>query len=268
MKNETQSLFIATTCIGNLVTLDFMKSMLDVLAWVKTKEIPIRFYWHSGSQDIVAKRNTCVAEFLNDSATYSHLLFVDADVAFEVETLEKLLKANKDIAVAPYPCKSIDWMWHKARTTNDPHAKLETAGLTYAVVFENPDPLPDGVAWDDKSIIQPNKEGWLKVKYVAAGMTLIKREVFTSLIRAHIVRDYKTAENIKNMYGFFDVIYESDYRLGEDFSFSQRVQNIGREIWVLCTDTMRHEGPTKFIGSFQEHIKTIELLRKKSNTND
>ena len=89
MKNETQSLFIATPCIGNLVTLDFMKSMLDVLAWVKTKEIPIRFYWHSGSQDIVAKRNTCVAEFLNDSATYSHLLFVDADVAFEVETLEK-----------------------------------------------------------------------------------------------------------------------------------------------------------------------------------
>jgi hypothetical protein len=255
---DAKSIFITAPCFGNLVTVDFMQSMINVQSWAAKKYIPIRFYWLGRSAIITEARNRCVAEFLNDNDHYSHFLFVDADVAFGVETLEKLLEADKDVAVAPYPNKSIDWAWQEFRTTNDPHAEYDKAGLTFNVVFENQD--------NGKSTIQPNEDGFLKVRRAPTGMMLIKREVFTRLIEApypYRVQPYKDVDNTKNMYGFFDVMtLKSGYRLGEDFAFCERVQAASREIWALCTANMRHEGATKFTGNFQEQIKTIALLRK------
>ena len=136
-KAETQSLFITTPCFGNLVTVDFMQSMINTQSWTADTHIPWRFYWLGNNAIITEARNRCVAEFLNDNDHYSHLLFVDADVAFGVETLEKLLKADKDVAVAPYPNKSIDWAWQEFRITQDPEADYSKACLTFNVVFED-----------------------------------------------------------------------------------------------------------------------------------
>ena len=257
-KAETQSLFITTPCFGNLVTVDFMQSMINVQSWAAEKYIPLRQYWLGQNAIITEARNRCVAEFLNDNDHYSHLLFVDADVAFGVETLEKMLEADKDVIVAPYPNKRMDWAWQEFRITNDPEADYSMAGLTYNVVFENQD--------NGKSTIQPDEKGLLRVRRAPTGMMLIKREVFKRLIGAPYpcrVKPYRDVKDTKNMYGFFDVMtLKSNHRLGEDFAFCERVIAAGREIWVLCTANMRHEGASKFTGNFQEQIKTISMLRK------
>ena len=82
-----------------------MQSMINTQSWAAKKHIPLRQYWLGQNAIITEARNRCVAEFLNDNDHYSHLLFVDADVAFGMETLEKLFEADKDVAVAPYPNK-------------------------------------------------------------------------------------------------------------------------------------------------------------------
>ena len=264
LESNAKSIFITAPCFGNLVTVDFMQSMINVQSWAAKKYFPIRFYWLGQNAIITEARNRCVAEFLNDNDHYSHLLFVDADVAFGVETLEKLLEADKDVAVAPYPNKSFDWAWQEFRVTNDPGADYEKVGLTFNVVFENQD--------NGKSTIQPDKDGFLKVRRAPTGMMLIKREVFTRLIGAPYpqrVKPYKDVKDTKNMFGFFDVMtLKSGHRLGEDFAFCERVQAASREIWVLCTANMRHEGAAKFTGNFQEQIKTIALLRKTDDLKD
>ena len=264
LESNAKSIFITAPCFGNLVTVDFMQSMINVQSWAAKKYFPIRFYWLGQNAIITEARNRCVAEFLNDNDHYSHLLFVDADVAFGVETLEKLLEADKDVAVAPYPNKSFDWAWQEFRVTNDPGADYEKVGLTFNVVFENQD--------NGKSTIQPDKDGFLKVRRAPTGMMLIKREVFTRLIGAPYpqrVKPYRDVKDTKNMFGFFDVMtLKSGHRLGEDFAFCERVQAASREIWVLCTANMRHEGAAKFTGNFQEQIKTIALLRKTDDLKD
>ena len=258
---RSKSLFITAPCFGNLVTVDFMQSMINTQSWAAEKHIPLRQYWLGQNAIITEARNRCVAEFLNDNDHYSHLLFVDADVAFGMETLEKLFEADKDVAVAPYPNKSFDWAWQEFRITNDPESDYSMAGLTYNVVFENQE--------NGKSVIQPDEDGFLKVKRAPTGMMMIKREVFERLMGApypYRVEPYKDVKDTKNMFGFFDVMtMKSGHRLGEDFAFCERVQAAGREIWILCTANMRHEGSAKFTGNFQEQIKTIALLRKKDD---
>ena len=267
------SVFITAPCFGNLVTVDFMQSMINVQSWAADNKIPLRFYWLGNTAIITEARNRCVAEFLNDNANYSHLLFVDADVAFGVETLEKLLKADKDVAVAPYPNKSIDWAWQEFRITQDPEADYSTAGLTYNVVFEDRKQGGDESVgnWGTNNLL-PDEEGFLRVKRAPTGMMLINRNVFSSLVTAPYpqrVKPYLDVHKTKNLFGFFDVLtLPTGHRLGEDFAFCERVRAVGREIWALCTANMRHEGGTKFTGNFQEQIKTISLLRKNDDLKD
>ena len=54
-------------------------------------------------------RNLCVAEMLNHEDGYTHLLFIDADIDFNFQTIETMLKADKDVIACPYPMKSLDW---------------------------------------------------------------------------------------------------------------------------------------------------------------
>ena len=256
-----RSLFITAPCFGNLVTVGFMQSMLDALAWAKEKRIPLRFYWLGNSAIITEARNRCVAEFLNDDNHYSHLFFVDADVSFSVETLQALLDANKDVAVAPYPNKGVDWAWQEFRVTNDPRADYSQAGLTYNVVFEDATKSEASQNFSTKHL-QPGPDGFLKVKRAPTGCMLIQRNVFENLIKKGI-KPYKDVQGTKNMYGFFDLMtLKTGHRLGEDFAFCERVRAAGHDLWALCTANMRHEGNTKFTGNFQEQIKTIALLRK------
>ena len=195
------SVFITAPCFGNLVTVDFMQSMINVQSWAADKKIPLRFYWLGNTAIITEARNRCVAEFLNDNANYSHLLFVDADVAFGVETLEKLLKEDKDVAVAPYTNKSIDWAWQEFRITQDPEADYSTAGLTYNVVFEDRKQGGDESVgnWGTNNLL-PDEEGFLRVKRAPTGMMLINRNVFSSLVTAPYpqrVKPYLDVHKIK-----------------------------------------------------------------------
>ena len=51
---------------------------------------------------VFANRETIVAQFMNDSRDFTHLFFVDSDMVFEPDVLDKLLAHDKDIVGARY----------------------------------------------------------------------------------------------------------------------------------------------------------------------
>ncbi len=67
---------------------------------------------------------------------YTHLLFIDADIAFDANYVVAMLAVDKEIVACPYPKKSIEWgQLHKAIKKNPDLPVEEYAALTGAMVF-------------------------------------------------------------------------------------------------------------------------------------
>jgi len=93
--------FIATPAYGGNVTVDYMTSVVHLVT--QLKEVAWQLRLTAGESIITVGRNNAVMEFLASGCT--HLLFLDADVAFGVETIQGLLAEDVDVALAPYPAK-------------------------------------------------------------------------------------------------------------------------------------------------------------------
>jgi hypothetical protein len=92
---------------------------------------------------------------------------------------------------------------------------------------------------------------------------LIKREVFTKLIKAYpdkgIVQ--KTIINGKledrpHMWNFFDCLHdpESKTYLGEDFAFCKLWKDIGGQCYAYILDPITHVGEHSYTGRFADEL--------------
>merc|ERR1719414_2478190 len=70
------------------------------------KEVAWQLQLQAGESIITVGRNNAVMEFLTSDST--HLLFIDADVSFGVETIRGLLEKDKDVCLVPYPAKNLN----------------------------------------------------------------------------------------------------------------------------------------------------------------
>ena len=58
---------------------------------------------------VTRARNHLVHHFLSSPANHTHLLFIDADVAFFPAAIERLLAFGAPVVGAAYPRKEYDW---------------------------------------------------------------------------------------------------------------------------------------------------------------
>src|SRR5580698_7970476 len=126
-------LMIGTPCFGGLVTQGYLMSSLKLMKSAPIMGLDLGFTTLGNDALIPRARSSIVAAFLDNPAA-SHLLFVDADIAFEPEQVIRLLRADKDIAAALYPVKSVDWAGVAGRQAPS-RETLEQSGLAYVGDF-------------------------------------------------------------------------------------------------------------------------------------
>jgi hypothetical protein len=143
---------------------------------------------------------------------YTHLLFVDNDMAFHSDTIIKLINAEK--AVIGAVCSG----------------------------RKNP-PVPN--IWSDTSPTRPLD----KVLGIGMGVTLIETQVFRSLASTGQIGTYKapghfTQEGLRRqVYRFFDHIERDGEEWHEDHSFCMRWRELcGGEVWALSGERIGHIG--------------------------
>ena len=102
------SILIATPCFGGLVSQNYMLSVIRLMSYAKSAGFDVSLSMLSDDALISRARSTLVAAFLDNPAA-THLLFVDADISFEPQQVERLLRFDRDFTGALYPLKSIDW---------------------------------------------------------------------------------------------------------------------------------------------------------------
>ena len=246
-------IFIGTPCYGGMISADYFKSCMQLIALAATKKIELQFGTIGNESLITRARNTLVQLFMDGD--YSHLLFVDADIAFNPESVFKMLDFDKDVTTGIYPRKTIDWIKVKKRIQNNPNIpedELLASSLQYNLNVKNPNKIE-------------MKQGFIEVLDGPTGFMLIKRKVFEQLAEhypdlkfipdQHINQSHDTEFNYHKTsqwnYTFFDTMIDpkSKRYLSEDYAFCRLWQNLGGKIYADITSGMTHYGNYAFKGN-------------------
>jgi len=247
-------IFIGTPCYGGMITADYFKSVLQLTALAATKKIELQFGTIGNESLITRARNTLVQLFM-DEEQYTHLLFIDADIAFNPESVFRMLDLDKDVITGVYPRKLIDWTKVKRRVIENPNIKedeLHAASLQYNLNVKDPNNVKV-------------EKGFIEVLDGATGFMLIKRQVFEKMAKAYPDLKFKSDQHLNQPhdtefnyhdtsdwnYAFFDTMVEPETKryLSEDYSFCRLWQKIGGKIYADILSGMTHFGNYPFKGN-------------------
>ena len=230
------SVMLATPCYGGLVTQLYMQSVMALSAEASRVGLPLSLALLGQDALITRSRNTLVARFLRSDAT--HLLFVDADIAFAASDVFALLTRRKEVVGAPYPVRQLAW---DAATMARVRAGEPVALAALRYVGE-----PCGNIGTD---------GLLPARYAGTGFLLIARTAIDRLIAAY--PETRCRHNHvagggapEEAWALFDCVIDRDTGdyLSEDFAFCARWRGIGGTLWLDPSVRLTHAGMSEFEG--------------------
>jgi hypothetical protein len=242
---------LVATPVHSDVSMHYAQSLLHLQKWCFHNKVRIGFQLMKSSL-ITQGRNMCVAEFLKKD--FTHLLFIDSDIAFNEGAAGRLIEANKDVISIPYPLKDMNWdKGFKMIQEGKIKSALDLKNKAfYRYPFKVPD--PENIKIQNKVI---------EVTHSPTGFMMIKREVFEKMIIAYpnlrIDQDQLVngkVEKLGHMWNFFDTLFDPEKRtyLGEDFAFCKRWRDIGGTCHAWVGDYITHVGEHQYTSRFADEL--------------
>ena len=232
-KLQNSHVHFATPCYGGNIMEGCFSSYLRYSMLAMKHDIPFSLDTMVNESLVCRARNNLVAKFLaNKDAT--HLMFIDADIAWEPESVLRLVLHDKGVVCGAYPMKS------------EPVRYV----LNIIEDAQHHDPL-------------------YEVSTSGTGFMLIKREVIEALAAAMPELKYrdilKLGEQYEpHMYALFDtIIDENGHYLSEDWTFCKRVREVLKKpIWVDTGIKLDHLGTHRFRGDVGNLNNLVEHWTK------
>jgi len=234
---QARKILIATPCYGGLVTDYFLISLLRLTSLLYANKVEFDFRTISDSL-ITRARNNMAGEFMRDPS-FTHLLFIDADLGFDPGALLRFLAFGKDVTCGVYPLKRLDIAAIRASSA-EADAVAEASSYLYSSSIS--------VSDDNRP-----EDGFLRAEFGATGFMLITRRVFERLQAAHPELRYGGDHAVSSSgadlrYAYFDTMIADGAYLPEDYSFCKRWRDIGGEIWIDLTSRFSHVGTYVYRG--------------------
>ena len=248
---DTCKLMIGTPMYGGNATEAYFRSCIKLNTFFSKHGINLAFCTVANESLVMRARNVIVNNFLNSD--YTHLMFIDADIGFEAESVIKLLSYDKDVAGGAYPKKGLNWeAIAKAAKSGVSPDQLVHYGSQYAMNFKFEDPKAKTIRLVD---------GLTKVHDLATGFLMIKRGVFEKMIESYPELEYKNdldlgkeTRKFNRWFALFDTDIERDEEgnfgvfNSEDYFFCRQWQRIGGDIWLDPFISLDHYGHFRFSG--------------------
>ena len=265
LKDHNIRLYLGMPMYGGMLGENTLHGVLGLQSWTKDQGVGMKLQTMGNESLITRARNTIVSMFLDDQNYIgTHLLFIDADIGFQPQNIERLIRADKDIACGIYPRKCIHWNQVIDAVKKNPNItedQISYKGLGYNLNFEDPQNI---------QLIG----GFVEVMEAATGMMLIKRDVFNKMKKAYPERKYNSDQIVNgakyksdNCYDLFAVgPYETQHvdgkpmirYLSEDYYFSRLWQECGGEIWADLAMPLTHFGNRAYKG----HVGSLVAEKK------
>ena len=182
-------------------------------------------------------RNLLTAGFM--ASEYDYMLCVDADVEFSHEAALRMLVPEKDIVCTPYRLK------------------------------ENPLKIKYPVEHMDPDIIKILPFDLVELKSAPAGLMLINRSVFRTLMAKYPQKKIKFNKELqdkmdkevgykgaieKYMYNFWDTSFKDHEWMGEDLAFCELAKRCSIKIYDTLDSWTTHNGSWGFTGKFGDSL--------------
>ncbi|WP_395698220.1 hypothetical protein [Methylocella sp.] len=233
------NVFIATPCFGGLVSQHYMQSVLGLVQFAGQAGFDVMLAMLGHDSLITRSRNTLVAQFLAASEA-THLLFIDADIAFDARQVADMLAFDEDFVAGVYPLKVVDWSDAAIRRAATLQEGFEAAPLLYV----------------GSPCAGAERRGrFVSAVYCGGGFMLLRRRVVERMIEAYPHLRYEGAHAYSNVrpgpsYALFDCLIDpqTGAYVSEDFAFCQRWRDIGGEIWLDAEGRLTHVGAYNFRG--------------------
>jgi hypothetical protein len=247
---KSMHVMFATPCYISAVSMNYVASIFSLTYDAVSRGLPCTLHLHSESL-IPRGRNKMVLKFLSEPH-FTHLFWIDSDIAFSADQVFRLLLADRDIVAGVYPMKSMNWPAEGLPTGMTRH-EFETRYTDYPF---NP------IMRDGKVSEYADSEGFIEVAEAPNGFMAIKRNVFLAMMQRYPELNYvpdgpPNNPQAKLHWRFFDCIVDPDSGryLSEDFAFCRRWRDMGGKIWVDLTCKLGHLGQHMYQGDLAQSLK-------------
>lgn len=203
------------------VTKPFSEALAKTAPVLKEAGWEEGFVQELGNPYISAARSTLTRKALDANADV--IVYLDYDVSWEPEDIIKLLDTKDDVVAGTYRFK-----------------KDEEEYMGSLLVDDNELPIT-------------NEDGCLLAVGAPAGFLKVTRKAIREFMRAYPALAYGEPEKPS-----IDLFNHGAYNgtwWGEDYAFSRRWREIGRDLWILPNINVDHwSGETCFKGNFHKYL--------------
>jgi hypothetical protein len=275
-ENPPVKIYVGTPCYGGQLFAGYTASLLQSQAYLGNMTPPVKLEtcFLTNESLITRGRNTIVAKFLADPS-FTHLLFIDADISWHPATIEKLLKADKDIVGAIYPKKGYTFtnlskvLPSLLDTNENGQALIEDGRIKFKKIDAKLESYIKANLMNYTMNYSTNRRvenNLLEVKHIGTGFMMIKREVVEKMCEHHPQTKYDDDIGILNetenrhLYSLFDcdIALGSDNKLhylSEDYLFCKRWIEMGGQIFAEVTSPLTHTGTHSFQGHYLASLR-------------
>ena len=256
--NSPIKLFISTPCYDAMMTMQYTMSILKLNTLLNHYGIDYVIDFVGNESLIPRARNNSLAKFTKSD--FTHILFIDSDIEFPAQAVIDLLEFNKDVACCAYSKKAFNWnrFMYSMRTELQSKESLESRGLDY-----NFNAMVD----EENEIIKNENNSFIKVKHASTGFMMIKKEIVNKLCEKHTELTIRTDELSREdatICGLFCCMIKDKVYLSEDYSFCERVHDIGGEVWLNIEHNLNHIGKHVFKSDIQNRDKLLRNAQERN----
>jgi hypothetical protein len=236
--NKRPSIMIATPMYGGMCTGHYVSGLLGTINKLKSVGVPV--YWAQMMNEslITRARNELARLFLEKG--FDYLMFIDADISFDGQSVATLMAADRDITCGIYPKKEVDWKQIK-KAVKAGKEDIENYGGAFVM----------NMAGEKQ---ESDSDGVIEVRHGGTGFMLIKRKVFEDLmphVPTYRVSTHKeNGEYVKPLtHEFFATsIDETGALLSEDYHFCDLWRKHGGKIYANPFIKLEHVGTYVYTG--------------------
>ena len=238
---------ICTPCYGCKMRKEFLLSLMQLQGLAGRIGVGVSIDFIGNESLITRGRNILAAKFLKGAGT--HLLFIDADIAFDPLTVFRLAAFDKDIVTAVYPKKFIEWELVKAKVRANDSEPVQAMGLDYNI----------NIAGSTAQVTN----NFIKVLDSATGFMMITKDALQKVVDHNkdtlsCINDVTSSRDFVPGYvAVFDTMIcpETKRYLSEDYAFCRRAQMVGLEIWADIASPLAHIGAQQLHGDVMQRYE-------------